>query len=212
MKSTCPTQIPNSNYITLTHVAPAEGSFGFAEGRVGSAEGHVGSAEGCVVSTEGRVGSADGRVGSPEDKVWSAEGRVGSSEGCVWSTEGCVGSADGRVGCTRVFGYQHVGISNAKWSKPARGLNARGFGLRWKIGSTFFSFFLLTVRFTSNFVFSKAVLLHSPVAVYYHLLLRRETRILGVAPFSFESWFFFCIGDRNLIHPQPLRSCGPLQE
>ena len=135
-----------------------EGCVGSADGRVGSQEGHVWSAEGCVWSAEGRGGSSEGRVGS-------AEGRFGS-------TEGCVGSADGRVGCTRVFGYQHVGISNAKWSKPTRGLNARGFGLRWKIGSTFFSFFLLTVRFTSNFMFSIAVLLHSPVAVYYHLLLR----------------------------------------
>ena len=46
-----------------------------------------------------------------------------------------------------------------------------------------FLFFLL-VRFTSNFVFCIAVLTHSPVVVYYHLLLRRETRIPGVAPFS----------------------------
>ena len=30
-----------------------------------------------------------------------------------------------------------------------------------------------------------AVLPHSPGVVYYHLLLRRETRIPGVAPFSF---------------------------
>ena len=31
-----------------------------------------------------------------------------------------------------------------------------------------------------------AVFPHSPGVVYYHLLLRRETRIPGVAPFSFR--------------------------
>ena len=44
--------------------------------------------------------------------------------------------------------------------------------------------FFLIVCFTSYFVFSIAVLRHSPGVVYYHLLLRRETRIPGVAPFS----------------------------
>ena len=44
--------------------------------------------------------------------------------------------------------------------------------------------FFLIVCFTSYFVFSIAVLPHSPGVVTYHLLLRRETRILGVAPFS----------------------------
>ena len=48
-----------------------------------------------------------------------------------------------------------------------------------------FFFFFLIVCFTSYFVFSIAVLPHSPGVVYYHLLLRRETRIPGVAPFSF---------------------------
>ena len=43
----------------------------------------------------------------------------------------------------------------------------------------------LIVCFTSYFMFSVAVLPHSPGVVYYHLLLRRETRIPGVAPFSF---------------------------
>ena len=42
------------------------------------------------------------------------------------------------------------------------------------------------VCFTSYFMFSIAVLPHSPGVVYYHLLLRRETRIPGVAPFSFR--------------------------
>ena len=47
--------------------------------------------------------------------------------------------------------------------------------------------FFLIVCFTSNFVFSCiAVLPHSPGVVYYHLLLRRETRFPGVAPFSFR--------------------------
>ena len=44
------------------------------------------------------------------------------------------------------------------------------------------SFFLI-----SYFMFSCiADLPHSPGVVYYHLLLRRETRIPGVAPFSFR--------------------------
>ena len=72
--------------------------------------------------------------------------------------------------------------------------------------------FFLIVCFTSYFVFSIAVLPHSPGVVYYHLLLRRETRIPRVAPFSFRIGIFLCIGDRNPIHPQPLGSCGPLQE
>ena len=45
----------------------------------------------------------------------------------------------------------------------------------------------LIVCFTSYFVFIIAVLPHSPGVVYYHLLLRRETRIPGVAPFSFRT-------------------------
>ena len=51
-------------------------------------------------------------------------------------------------------------------------------------------FFFLIVCFTSYFVFSIAVLPHSPGVVYYHLLLRRETRIPGVAPFSFRIGFW----------------------
>ena len=47
-------------------------------------------------------------------------------------------------------------------------------------------YFFLIVCFTSYFVFSIVVLPHSPGVVYYHLLLRRETRIPGVAPFSFR--------------------------
>ena len=49
-----------------------------------------------------------------------------------------------------------------------------------------FFFFFLIVCFTSYFVFSIAVLPHSPGVVYYRLLLRRETRIPWVAPFSFR--------------------------
>ena len=74
-------------------------------------------------------------------------------------------------------------------------------------------FIFCIVYFTSFFVFSIAVLPHSPGVVYYHLLLRRETRIPGVGPFSIRNLgSFMCIGDRNLIHPQPLGRCGPLQE
>ena len=47
------------------------------------------------------------------------------------------------------------------------------------------SIFFPIVLFTSFFLFSIAVLPHSPGVVYYHLFLRRETRIPGVAPFSF---------------------------
>ena len=49
----------------------------------------------------------------------------------------------------------------------------------------FFLSFVI-VCFTSYFVFSIAVLPHSPGVVYYHLLLRRETRFPRVAPFSFR--------------------------
>ena len=47
-------------------------------------------------------------------------------------------------------------------------------------------FYFLIVCFTSYYVLSIAVLPHSPGVVYYHLLLRRETRIPGVALFSFQ--------------------------
>ena len=50
----------------------------------------------------------------------------------------------------------------------------------------FFLFFLI-VCLTSYFVFRIAVLPHSPGVVYYHLLLRRETRIPGVAPLLFSN-------------------------
>ena len=50
----------------------------------------------------------------------------------------------------------------------------------------FFFFFFLFVCFTRYLVFCIAVLPHRPGVVYYHLLLRRETRIPGVAPFSFR--------------------------
>ena len=45
----------------------------------------------------------------------------------------------------------------------------------------------IIVCFTSYVLFSMAVLPHSPGVVYCHLLLRRETRISGVAPFSFSN-------------------------
>ena len=46
-------------------------------------------------------------------------------------------------------------------------------------------FFFFNCIFTSYFMFSMAVLPHSPGVVNYHLLLRRETRIPRV-PFSFR--------------------------
>ena len=49
---------------------------------------------------------------------------------------------------------------------------------------TFDSFFLI-VCFTCYFVFRIAVLPHSPGVVYYHLLLRRETRIPWGCPLLF---------------------------
>ena len=54
-------------------------------------------------------------------------------------------------------------------------------------------FFFLIVCFTSYFMFSIAVLPHSPDVAYYHLLLRQETRIPGVAPFPFRKgiWDLF---------------------
>ena len=56
----------------------------------------------------------------------------------------------------------------------------------------FFCFFVI-VGFTSYFVFRIAVLPCSHGVVYYHLLLSRETRIPGVAPFSFRTgiWDLF---------------------
>ena len=49
----------------------------------------------------------------------------------------------------------------------------------------FLSFFLI-VCFTSYFVFSIVVLPHNPGVVYYHVLLRRKTRIPGLPPSLFE--------------------------
>ena len=49
-----------------------------------------------------------------------------------------------------------------------------------------FVLFFVFVCFTRYLVFCIAVLSHRPGVVYYHLLLRRETRIPGVAPFSFR--------------------------
>ena len=46
--------------------------------------------------------------------------------------------------------------------------------------------FFFIVCFTRYFVFSMAVPPRSPGVVYYHLILRLQTRIPGVAPFSFR--------------------------
>ena len=63
--------------------------------------------------------------------------------------------------------------------------------------------YFLIVCFTSYFVFRIAVLPHSPGVVYYNLLLRRETRIPGVAPFSFRIgiWDLFVHRGQNSQAP-----------
>ena len=82
----------------------------------------------------------------------------------------------------------HVSPIVSKWRNPTDG-SVSAVKLQQKcfraIDFFFFSF-LKIVCFISYFVFSIAVLPHSPGVVYYHLLLRRETRIPGVAPFSFR--------------------------
>ena len=49
-----------------------------------------------------------------------------------------VGLIGMRVGSAMLFGYQHVGISNTKWSrwgsKPMQRPDASGFALQWNIG------------------------------------------------------------------------------
>ena len=49
-----------------------------------------------------------------------------------------LGSQGFHIGSVRVFGYQHVGIGNAKVSRlgycPTRTPNTRGFTLQWNIG------------------------------------------------------------------------------
>ena len=46
----------------------------------------------------------------------------------------CVGSIVNRVGSARLFGYQHVGIGNAKCSQKLR---VRGFAFWWDIGLSY---------------------------------------------------------------------------
>ena len=47
-------------------------------------------------------------------------------------------------------------------------------------------FFTLIVCFTNHFVFSIALLPHSPGVVYYHLLMGQETKIPRVSPLLFS--------------------------
>ena len=70
----------------------------------------------------------------------------------------------------------------------------REFALLWNIGFMllrtianveYYDQYVLIECFTSYFMFILAVLSHSPGVVYYHLFLRRETRIPGVAPILF---------------------------
>ena len=55
-------------------------------------------------------------------------------------------------------------------------------------------------------MFSIAVLPHSPGVVYYHLLLRRETRFPGVAPFSFRIgiWDIFLHWGTDILYTHSL--------
>ena len=61
----------------------------------------------------------------------------------------------------------------------------------------------LMVCFTSYSLFSIAVLPYSPGVVYYHLLLRRETRVPGVALFSFQRgiWDLFVHSGQKAYTP-----------
>ena len=56
----------------------------------------------------------------------------------VGSHVGLIGTL---VGSARLFGYQHVGMSNAKWSrwgsKPTGRPNMSGVALQWNIGFAF---------------------------------------------------------------------------
>ena len=60
--------------------------------------------------------------------------------------------------------------------------------------------------FTSYLVFSIVVLPHCPGVVYYHLLLRQETRIPGVAPFSFRIGIWDLVVQRGteILYPHSL--------
>ena len=87
------------------------------------------------------------------------------------------------IGCRRVWKCQPKCLCRKPWYKVYTFMKYY-LMLVWYIYFSFFSF--LIVCFTSYFVFSIAVFPHSPGVVYYHLLLRRETRIPGVAPFSFR--------------------------
>ena len=106
--------------------------------------------------------------------------------------------------CTRWNRVRSAHQINISMEKNTCNWNIKLQGCYWKmVASTetliefgareYFFFFFLIVCFTSYFVFSIAVLRHSPGVVYYHLLLRRETRIPGVAPFSFRIviWVLF---------------------
>ena len=70
-------------------------------------------------------------------RPWHTQRDLYSTCSC-WALEACVGSVRLRVGSARLFGYQHVGISNAKlsrWgSRPKQDPNASCFALQWNIG------------------------------------------------------------------------------
>ena len=62
-------------------------------------------------------------------------------------------------------------------------------------------------------MFSIAVLTHTPGVVYYHLLLRRETRIPGNATFSFRIGIWDLLVHRGQkSYTQHFGNCEPLQQ
>ena len=75
-----------------------------------------------------------------------------------------------------------------------------------KISCCIFFCSFLIVCFTSYFVFSVAVLPYSPGIVYYNLLMRRETRIPGVGPFSFQIgiWDLFVHKGQKILYTHSL--------
>ena len=86
----------------------------------------------------GRFGCIGGRFGCIGGRFGCIGARFGCIGGHVEYIGGRVGLIGGRAGSARVFGYQHVGIGNAKvlhWGySPTQSPNASGFALQWNIG------------------------------------------------------------------------------
>ena len=90
--------------------------------------------------------------------------------------------------------HTRPGIYNRPGIYTRQPVYTLGLTLRPRCVYIYFFFFFLIVCFTSYFMFCIEVLPHCPGVVNYHLLLRQETRIPGVAPFSFRIgiWDLFC--------------------